>query len=236
MIRWNVIVVASALLTVSHAHGQTRSQVYGSSLDKQTMTAYVQGDVGMMTMESDAVNSKQTLNATSWEFGGYAGESRKLGFAFQSTENDINFALNESTMQTAWRDAMVQARIGWIYPRVTAGLGKIEMQQNGEQIVDLYGPSVGAGVGLYVPLWDRIVVSGDYTAHRSQSTQNATDHEVALGQRKDGKIAVSVDVTDRMLDLMFGYRHRSYNLTIDGVENEEILQGAFIGARCGFYF
>ncbi|MGE0174872.1 MAG: hypothetical protein AB7T49_18920 [Oligoflexales bacterium] len=240
MKRWNVmlgaVVVVFALFQASNANSQTRSQVYGSDLDRQTMTAYFQGDVGMMTVESDAVNSKQTLNTTSWEFGGYAGEARKLGFAFQATDNDVDFALNKSHMETSWRDAMVQGRIGWVYPRITAGLTRIQIDQDGEEVVNLYGPSVGAGCGVYVPLWDRIVVSADYNVHQTQNAQNSTDHDVSMGKRKDGQVAVSVDVTDRMIDLMFGFRHRSYDLTVDGQNNNETTQGAFIGTRIGFYF
>jgi hypothetical protein len=236
--RTNFIAVLAfaGLTSASMIHAQTRSQVYGSSLTKQTQTFYVQGDIGITTVESDTVQSKETINATSWEFGGFAGEGREIGLAFQGAQHNIDFSLNNADMQTNWQDAVMIGRLWWLYPKVTAGLSRVKISADNQELVNFYAPTIGAGLGLYIPLWDRIVIATDYMVRKAQRVQDSTDHEVAMGNRVDGQVAISVDVTPQMFDLVFGFRHKSYELTVDGQKFDESAQGPFLGTRMGFYF
>lgn len=227
----------AAMILSQQGLAQTLSQVYGSELDRQTMTASLQGDVGMMAVESDTAGSKESAQMQTVTAGIFAGEGRKLGLTFRSSENRIPFALNRATMTTNWRDIKLQGRLGSFYPNVAASVSEIAVDQNEAEFVDIYGTSIGAGFGVFVPLWGRAVAFFDGTNY---ITPNATDrqgHDVEVGPRLEADAGASIDITERMLDLMMGYRYRSFSLKVDdGETNREVQQGAYIGVRTGVYF
>ena len=95
-------------LFTSQALGQTRSQVYGTTLTKQTQAAFVQYDYGWQTYRSEAAESNATANVQSITFGGYAGESRRLGVYFSSDSSQTTFDLNNSDVATTWNMMALQ--------------------------------------------------------------------------------------------------------------------------------
>lgn len=229
----------AALLIVglsSPCLAQTRSQVTGSDLDRQTMTAYFQADVGMTTYESETVNSKETSQNSTWTFGTFAGESRKLGITLHSSEAEVPFTLNESQMRTSFKDLRLHSRLGWFTASIAAALNEISIFNTEADIVDLYGSSVGAGLAFNIPLWDRAVVSFDHVFFNKAKIFERNGRNIALGQRQNSEISASFDVTSRVLDFLVGYRHRSYELAVDQTKNKEVQMGAFVGFRLGVYF
>lgn len=215
---------------------QTRSQVTGSELDRQTMTTYLQADVGMVTYESDTVNSKETSQNSSWTFGTFAGEARKLGITLRSSDADVPFTLNNSKMHTSFRDLRLHSRLGWFTASIAAALNEITITNTEANVVDLYGSSLGAGLSFNIPLWDRAVVTFDHVFFDKAKILERNGRNIELGQRQDSEISASFDVTTRILDFLVGYRHRSYDLAIDDVKNRETQMGAFVGFRLGMYF
>lgn len=215
---------------------QTRSQVTGSDLDRQTMTAYLQADVGMVTYESDTVNSKETSQNSSWTFGTFAGEARKLGITLHSSDADVPFTLNDSKMHTSFRDLRLHSRLGWFSASIAAALNEISISNPETDVVDLYGSSLGAGLSLNIPLWDRAVITFDHVFFNKAKILERNGRNVELGQRQDSEVSASFDVTARILDFLVGYRRRSYDLAIDHVKNKEVQMGAFVGFRLGMYF
>lgn len=234
---WMHLGAAALLLSVGTTTlAQTRSQVTGSDLDKQTMTAYIQADVGMTTFESDTIKSKESSQNTSWTFGTFAGESRKLGITMRSSDSDVPFTLNDSKMHTAFRDLRLHTRLGWISPSIAAALNEISISTSDDDVVDIYGSSLGAGLAVNIPLWDRAVINFDHVMFNTARVLEKAGRDVKLGQRQDSEISASFDITSRILDFMVGYRRRAYTLTVNDVENKEMQTGAFVGFRLGMYF
>ncbi len=234
---WMHIGATILLLGASTATlAQTRSQVTGSDLDRQTMTAFIQADVGMDTFESDTIKSKESSQSSSWTFGTFAGESRKLGVTLHSSDNEVPFTLNDSKMRTSFRDLRLHTRLGWISPSIAAALNEISISSADTDVVNIYGSSLGAGLALNIPLWNRAVINFDHVMFNTARVLEKEGRDVKLGQRQDSEISASFDITDRILDFIVGYRRRAYTLTVNDVENKELQTGAFVGFRLGMYF
>ncbi len=224
------------LLFESNAYAQTRSQVYGTALDRQTQTAFVQGDVSYTTFESQAAASKETSESTTWTVGTYAGEARKLGISFRGTYNDIPFALNKSQMTSNWHDVRIQARFGWLYPSVQAGLTQIEVSGEEAEEIDLLATQVGVGLGLHIPLWHKVVFFSDASIMTTSSAWDKNGREVSLSPRQDVDVGASIDIIEKYLDFLVGYRSRTYNIKVEDRELKESHLGAYTGVRLGIYF
>jgi len=215
---------------------QTRSQIYGSSLTQQTMTAYVQGDMVLNTYESEAAGSKESNTSTTWKIGVYAGESRKLGIQFRSSENYVPFDLNESSLAASWKDTIMQWRLGWFYPALAVGLSEIEVSSSSDASFDLFGASVGAGLGVFIPLFRKAVFHATTMVFETPNSWDKKGEDVKLGQRIEQDIGTSIDLTKDTIDFVVGYRTRSYTVSWNGNTYNENNQGAYAGLKFGLYF
>ena len=215
---------------------QTRSQVYGSALTRETMTAYVQDDIAINTYESEAAGSKEIAQTSTWSVGTYAGEGRGLGIYFRSSDNVVPFALNKSYLRANFKDTVMQARIGWVYPAIAAGLTEIKTTSTDNGNFDLYGASVGAGLGVYIPLFSRGVFFVNGMLYKTPNAWDKSGKPVELGNRLEKDIGASIDVLTEFVDLMVGYRTRNYDVTTDGVKYKEAALGAYAGLKLGLYF
>jgi hypothetical protein len=222
------------------ALGQTRSQVYGSSITQQTQTVFVTGDEAMNTYQSKAAGSKETRAAPTVTMGGWAGEDRIIGASISASDADVPFSLNNSSMRTSFRDVRVKARLGWLIPSVGASLSEVDVTRNGQQVVGLYGTGLNAGLALAIPVANVMIVGGDANVVQSSQVYDKLNSGSKLGQRTDGELSAAYHLVERYLDFMVGYRVRQY--TIDSTVNtasvqyNESVQGAFAGLRFGLYF
>jgi hypothetical protein len=215
---------------------QTRSQVYGSSLTRQTMTAYVQDDVSMNTYDSEAAGSKEVAQSNTWCIGTYAGEGRDLGILFRSSDNIVPFALNQSYLRANFKDTVMQWRLGWVYPALAAGLTEIETSSTENGNFNLYGANIGAGVGVFIPLFAKSVFYVNSMVYQTPNAWDKSGKDVKLGQRLEQDIGASIDLTENVIDLMVGYRTRQYKVTSGEKTFNEITLGAYAGLRLGLYF
>ena len=128
----------------------------------------------------------------------------------------------------------MKARMGWFYPIIAASLNELNISNANTTLVDVYSASLGLGMEVKVPLWNKVVAAVKGVGY--SPTQGSTREQGKMGRRTDFEATASVDVTSHILDLLIGYRHRQYTLEIGDEENEETQQGAFVGMRLGFYF
>lgn len=215
---------------------QTRSQVYGGGLDKQTMTTYVRADVGFNTYDSKTIDSKETKSTNTYSAGVFAGERRNFGMVFSSNENSVPFSLNDSRVTSAFRDVKAKARLGWAYPTVAASLAEIKVEKADTTLANVSSSGTGAGLGVELPLHEKIVVFGEGMTYRSMNNRDITGNDMKIGPRTEIDAGASVDLTERMLDFLVGYRVRSYSLEANDVTSKEGEAGAYVGLRLGLYF
>lgn len=236
--RLKALSIAVAIVSATPALTQTRSQVTGSPLEQQAMTVYMQADLGLNTFESEAADSKESQESTTFTLGGWAGEDRVIGATVTSSTDDVKFDLNDSRSQTNFTDLRVAGRV-WIFtPSIGMSLTETDVEYEGVKTVSLYSTGVNAGVGINVPVHDTVVVTGDVMTVQSNKSFDKLDEGTELGERNEANIMASIDVTQRVVDLIVGYKVREYtikNETTD-VEVSEKAQGAYAGLRLGLYF
>ena len=222
------------------AAAQTRSQVYGSDLEKQAMTVFVEADMAQTTYDSKTAESKESQQTPTYKIGGWVGENRNVGLIASTTESSVPFALNDSSMRTAMKDLKMRARFGWVSPTIAATLTEVKVSRAEANVVDLYGTGYGVGAEVQVPLHDTVVVAAEGMVFKTPSSfargAEPGAPESALGDRVEGDVSASVDLTMRTLDLVVGYKVRNYSIIVDEETKKEKAQGAYVGLRLGLYF
>ena len=235
MIRYASAVAAVAMLS-SMANAQTRSQVYGSELEKQTMTLFVQGDTSMMAWDSGTAASKETKQTSTLTMGGWVGENRNVGIIMSSSDATVPFSLNDASLRVAQRDIRMKGRIGFVYPTVAATLTEVGVKATGEEVVDVYATGYGAGVEAQYPLHRMVLVTGEVLSFRIPNTYDKAGRDVAMGNRLEVDSNLNFDVTPRSVDLLVGYKYKKWSLEIEDESKDEKAQGAYLGLRMGLYF
>ena len=228
-------ILTMAVMT-SAASGQTRSQVYGGTLTQQTQTAFFAADVGFQTYESESVESKDTSPAYNYRVGGFAGEDRVLGVFANIADSTTPFELNESRIRTAWRDLAIQYRLGFLYPTVYATSSELTLTAEGVEDIHIFGTGFGAGLAVQVPITKQIIVQADAKSINTASAHDRYGAEVDVGRRDEAELSASVDLVERYVDLIVGYRYRNYDLTIEDTKSVETQTTPFGGLRLGLYF
>jgi hypothetical protein len=223
-------------LVAGTAHAQTRSQVYGQPLEQEAQTVYLRADAGISTYESEAAGSKETKETISYILGGWVGESRTAGLSIASSQAKVPYSLNQAKTDTSFADVRAHVRLGWLIPSIGVSLSELDVERDGAQTVSLYATGASAGLGLMMPVYRTIVVYGDAMVVKPTKSYDKIEQTTKLGERKDGDAGVSFDVTDRMIDLLIGYKIREYSIDTADETFHEKTQGAYAGLRLGLYF
>ncbi len=215
---------------------QTASQVYGDSLTKQAQTIYVKGTVGMTTFESEAAASKETQSTIEEEFGGWLGESRIAGIRVSHARASVPFELNAAQAQSTLTDVRVQARLWLLQPSIGISLSELDVERAGERTVGLFATGIIAGLGLIVNLHQGLVFNADLMKVFNTRSFDKLSTGSSMGDREDSDAFFAFDLTDRIVDLLIGYRSRRYTVNTAEGALLESSQGAYAGLRLGYYF
>ena len=218
---------------------------------RQTMTSYVQYDLSTNTYESDTAQNKETAESSSVTFATSAGSQKLIHIALRSSRSHVKFALNGNTMYNHFRDILIGYRLGWFSPALTATLTEIQVTKTNQEYIDIYRASLGAGISMMIPLMDRMVAYGDVRFYQEPeiprfnnilaSADAVPDRsprqlEASMGGRSEMDIGASIDVAREVLDFVVGYRVKSYNLLVEGEEQNEYQGGIYAGFKIGAYF
>lgn len=215
---------------------QTRSQVWGGPLTQQAQTIYMRADAGMTTYESDTAGSKESMESTTYQVGGWAGEERLVGISMTSSEADVPFTLNDANLHTSFRDVRMMARLAWFTPSIGVSLSEVDVTQGETDLVGVYGTGMSAGLAVGVPLHTRLVMQAEAMTVQNTKAYDKLGEGTELGRRDEADAHLSFDVTDRLVDLLVGYRLRTYELDVAAEKKTEKSQGAYAGLRLGLYF
>ncbi len=230
------LVCLLAFLLNATGQSQTRSQVYGDNLTKQAQTFYVRADTGMTTFDSEAAGSKETRSTQDFEVGGWLGETRLAGIKVQSREDDVPFELNQSQLANKFTDVRMMARLWWFIPSVGVSLSEVDVSRADVKTVGLFGTGLNAGLGVNVNLYPGILFSGDFMKVKSNHVYDKLSQSDNLGDRDEIDGHIAFDLTERVVDLIVGYRVRKYEIETAAEAYSEQAQGAYAGIRLGLYF
>jgi hypothetical protein len=218
------------------ASAQTRSRVYGDQLTKQSQTFYLQGDVQATTYESEAAGSKETNETSSLKVGAWTGEGRIVGIEMASSDAVTKFSLNSNTINTSFKDVRLMTRLGWIHPSVGASLTELDVKTPDAQMVGIYATGVNAGLKIAIPVTLEMVVHAEGSIAHPTKTFDKLNQGTKLGDRTEADIGASYDLTETALDLLVGYKVRSFRIETDSRNFQENSSGAYAGLRIGLYF
>ncbi len=233
--RW-IPLLGLCLLLNSQAFGQTRSQVYGDDLTRQAQTLYVSGTTGMTTFESEAAGSKETKGSNSYEIGGWFGEARIVGLNVSSHSDLISFSLNQSSSKQNFTDVRMAGRLWWFTPSVGISVSEVDVIQAGTKTVGLFGTGINTGLGANVSIYKGLVVSADAMRVHNNHVYDKLSQSAALGDRSEADAHIAFDITDRIVDLIVGYRTQNYEIQTENETYNEKNAGAYAGVRFGVYF
>lgn len=219
------------------AEAQTRSEVYGSALDRQTPTAFAGADLGLATTESGIAASNASSKSLRTSGGIYAGESRSLGIFLRNSETSMNFKLNGNSSRTTFRDLHSQARLWWFYPSLVVSLSEMAVNRDGQRFVDLYGTGVGGALGVHAPVLPFLELRADVTYIKTPHARDQDNaRSVKLGDRLEVDVGTTFDLILKYVDLNVGYVYRSHQVTVDDVTYSEKTTMPYAGLRAGVYF
>lgn len=218
------------------ALAQTRSQVYGSALTKFTQTAFVRGEYGFMTYESETTNSNATGTALTMAAGGYAGEHRLLGVYLTRHQSKIDFSLNSSSSETIFNDLCIQPRFWYFLPSVVATWEEFRIKRSATETLDIKAHGWGGGLGIHVPITSMVMIFGDGQYVVNRWALDANGQTVKLMPRTEIDVGASIALFADFVKLTVGYRHRMFGLEIAGVEYAETQSSPYFGAQAGLFF
>ena len=218
------------------AHAQTRSQVYGDDLTKQAQTVYLSATSSMTSFESQAAGSTETQGSNVFEIGGWFGEARLAGLKISSSRVSIPFSITQSSSQQAFTDVRMTMRLLWFTPSIGVSVSEVDVQQAGIKTVGLFRTGINAGLGLNVGVYKGVVVSADAMTVRSDRVYDKLAQDGKLGKRDEIDGRISFDLTERIVDLIIGYRMQRYDISTASQIFTEQNQGAYAGLRLGVYF
>jgi len=218
------------------ANAQTRSQVSGDSGAKQAQTLFLRADIGSTTFDSKAAASKETASSTAYEFGGWFGEARIVGMSIKNQTDVVDFSLNDSQSSTNFTDVRLKARLWGIVPSIGVSLSEVDVETTDGKTVGLFGTGVNAGLGFTFTIYTGIVLSAEAMTVQSTHVFDKLALGNNLGVRNEADANISFDITDRLIDLLVGYRVRNYEIETPTSVFQEKAQGVYAGLRLGVYF
>jgi hypothetical protein len=95
---------------------------------------------------------------------------------------------------------------------------------------------MNAGLVVNVSVYKGVVVNADMMTVRSTNVYDKLAQQSELGQRTEADSHLAFDLTDRVIDLIVGYRKQDYTITTETATYAESSQGAYAGLRLGVYF
>jgi hypothetical protein len=233
---FSTMTLTGVLAVSGAASAQTRSQVYGDDLTKQSQTFYIRGDVQATTHDSEVAASKDTSETNYLTVGAWAGEGRIIGIEFTSADVDAKFQSEGFSSDNSFRDVRLMTRLGWLIPSVGASLTELDIKSGDTSEVSIYGTGINAGLKVAVPVTMALVVHAEGSLSQPTKSYDKLLQGSKLGSRSDADIGASYDLTERMVDVLFGYKIRSYEIETAERKYQEGMSGAYAGLRLGVYF
>ncbi len=187
------------------------------------------------TSKSKLVGSNDTGTALRYGFGGYAGDDSNIAFLVHFDHDVTTFALNSSKIDMNWQDTRIRYHLGFFY--LGALFTRLDMKVNsaGTDTVDASGSGMGANTGVLFGVGKSGSMYVDVNSASLSAMKNALDQTVSIKQRLDVDIGASIDLTQKLVDMTFGYKIRNLTISADS-SYKEILYTTYAGLRLSFFF
>jgi hypothetical protein len=199
-------------------------------------TAYLYADYGLATYKSELLKANDTNGVVQYGLGFNAGENDRVGMQLRSDTTTVTFAIPSSSLQTAWQDYIISARLSYFNLGFMLSSLKMTANDAGTDLFDLRGNGYGFYLNGVIPFDRR---SFAYLTIMSTSISDIVEKDekpVTVGPRLDVDLGSSFAVTRKVLDFVVGYRRRTYSVTAESASGNELMTATYFGFRLGTNF
>ncbi len=232
-----MFVAGWGVLQTAEAQVATRSQIYGGKLTRFTPTAFVRGEYGLQTYDSEVVDGQATGGTTTFVAGGYAGEERQLGIFASRNSTDMTFERNNSDVSTVITDVVLQPRIWWLFPAVMFNATEIQVDATDDTSdLNVKSQGVGAGLGLHVPISDRFKLFADLSYVEAIWTLESEGKDVLVQPRTRLDAGAAYNIWEHIMNVQVGFKYEKSGLKVAGTDFTEVQSSPYAGLQLGIYF
>lgn len=202
--------------------------------DRLAPDLYVDLQLALTSNMSKLVSNNDRGTVLSYGAGTFAGSDNNLEFLMLRQNEATSYALNQSDIKAAWQDTSIRYHIGYFYLAGIFSQLESQVTSQGTPIIDAAGSGMGGGLGMQMGIGRGGSLHLDLGFVSISSMKNALDGEVSVPQRLDMDLGGSIDLTQKLLDLTFGYRVRMTTYKTDSSYSDSSYQ-TYVGLRCSFY-
>ncbi len=230
--RFIVINIFFLLIIPAQAHGQSGSD----ALRANTKTLELYGDFAMSTSKSKALEMNDTGSVSRIQAIVHAGDELNLGVSLNLETSTFAYELNSSTLSTAFQDIGIYYRFWYLQLGAIVASETVSSKKADADFLDFYGSGYGALFHILFPVDRGSLVYFKTHYILGSAVEDSFHDSVTMGTRMDIDIGGQVDITKKMMDLIFGYRYRTYSIAIDGTNYSELQTSTYLGVGFGWLF
>ncbi len=219
------------------------SHGYSSEKDLRSPTLFLDLGGGFATYKSKLVKSNDTGVSTGYSLGMNGGDTFDVGASLRSESNTTAFEYGEnnttSSIQTTFQDLILGARYGFVYGGFTISQTQMKVKRYGVNYLDILGSGYGANVGMdfLIGRYGKIFLDTVFVA-TGQVKESVQDPSIksAVGPRTDIYFGGMIPLTKSLLNMTFGYKMRTYSISVGGTSYAESQSVTWIGLSLNGYF
>ena len=230
--------IAACWIWASLAIGLCSRPVWADTDSMQSIlpTAWLAFDYGLTTYKSKLVESNDTGGMVNYSIGANVGAQKTFGLVIRTDTSSIAFELNESKIESTWRDTVLRWRWGYAYLGGVLGQTSFKAETAGTVAVEGTGSGYGANFGVYLPVGRSNAMQLDVTSVTIGEFSDAEQRSVTFGARTDINISGQIEIVRRAIHSVLGYRYRTHALKAGDVSAEELHTATWVGLAFGADF
>ncbi len=224
-----VIAFVSPFVFPNTVHAQSQAE-----LDRKTMSAYLRTDILFLIHKSGTIGHTDFGSESSITAGTWTGKNKRLGLGIISRNNRTNYSQVDASMSGAWTDFFLTYRLWWFQPYFSAGSCYVNASKNGVSLVNGICTTMGGGLDTRVPIGNYVVLNVETVFSEVVHYRDHADINNKMGGRRDFSIGAAISPGLTWMNILVGYRYRTYKLTTADGGKREIETGPHAGLIFGY--
>lgn len=204
----------------------------GAGLEKSSHSVNVEADNQFAVHKSNTIAGTDFGQTLHFGVSAYAGKEKEFGLGLRHDQSSTRFTQKDSKMQVQWTDFALSYRLWWFSPMLMVGSCAVSAEAVGVELIDAVCLTSGAGLKGQLPIGATAVTYFESVFVTPSSARDLEGRKIKIGMRSDSDAGIAIRFF-QMLDLITGYRYRTYSLSIDGTKETEIQTGPYLGVRLG---
>lgn len=197
---------------------------------------------GMDTYKSKLVKSNDTSVSGGYTLSLWGGVEKTINMELRSDSGKTGFEHSEtnttSAVEASFFDTVIRVRWGFLYLGVLFTRHDFIINFQGEDYIDGVATGTGFNTGFSFPVGRSSRLFFDMTSSSTSLIRelNQAAGSVEFGSRTDVLIGGAIGVTRSLLDVILGYRQRSFTISVGGESSTESVTSTILGLAFNGYF